>query len=71
MSSLTFEEFCKLPRSEQNVRYPELSDHDRFLARMNDLGLSLEEEVVPLTQEELSALSPEHRKMIEELFNAL
>ena len=33
---LTFEEFRKLPRSEQNVRYRELSDHDKFLARMND-----------------------------------
>ena len=35
---LTFEEFIKLPRSEQNKRERELSDHDRFLARMNDWG---------------------------------
>ena len=33
---LTFEDFRKLPRSEQNERYHELSDHDKFLARMND-----------------------------------
>lgn len=36
MSGLTFEEFRKLSRKEQNERYKELSDHDRFLARLND-----------------------------------
>lgn len=36
MSQLSFEEFRKLPREEQNVRIYDLSDHDRFLARMND-----------------------------------
>ena len=35
---LTFDEFCRLPHSEQCVRYKELSSHDRFLARMNDYG---------------------------------
>lgn len=35
---LSFKEFLALPRSEQNVRYRELSDHDRFLARMSDWG---------------------------------
>ena len=34
--ALTFEEFCGMPRSEQNIRYHELSDHDKFLARMSD-----------------------------------
>lgn len=33
---LTFQEFRRLPRREQNVRYQELSNHDKFLARMND-----------------------------------
>ena len=33
---LTFEEFLKLPREEQNKRYCEMSDHDRFRARMSD-----------------------------------
>lgn len=33
---LTFDEFIKLPRSEQNVRYKELTDHDKFRARMSD-----------------------------------
>ena len=36
--SLTFDEFCRLPHSEQCVRYKELSSHDRFLARVNDCG---------------------------------
>ena len=35
-NQLTFKEFRRLPRSEQNIRYKELSDHDKFLARMND-----------------------------------
>ncbi len=35
---LTFKEFLRLPRAEQNIRYKELSDHDKFLARMNDWG---------------------------------
>ncbi|WP_050697718.1 hypothetical protein [Anaeromassilibacillus senegalensis] len=35
-NQLTFKEFRHLPRSEQNNRYKELSDHDKFLARMND-----------------------------------
>lgn len=37
---LTFEEFIYLPREEQNRRYVELSDHDKFLARINDHGYS-------------------------------
>lgn len=35
-ATLTIEEFRKLPRAEQNVRERDLSDHDRFLARMGD-----------------------------------
>lgn len=35
-TSLTIEEFRKLPRAEQNERECELSDHDRFLARVED-----------------------------------
>lgn len=35
-NQLSFKEFRHLPRSEQNIRYKELSDHDKFLARMND-----------------------------------
>lgn len=32
--TLTFEEFKKLPSEEERCRrYPELSDHDKFLAR--------------------------------------
>ena len=36
---LTIEEFRGLTRDEQNVRYQELSDHDKFIARMEDTGL--------------------------------
>ena len=35
---ITFEEFKKLPRKEQNVRYKDLSDRDKFLARLSDVG---------------------------------
>lgn len=35
-TTLTIEEFRKLPRAEQNVRERDLSDHDRFLARIGD-----------------------------------
>lgn len=34
--TLTIEEFRKLPREEKNIRYQELSDHDKFLARVED-----------------------------------
>mgnify|MGYP003253645270 FL=1 len=37
---MTFEEFRRLPRSEQNRRIFELSEHDKLLARMNDTGIS-------------------------------
>lgn len=35
-NQLTFKKFIRLPRAVQNERYRELSDHDKFLARMND-----------------------------------
>lgn len=38
---LTFEEFLRMPREEQNIRYKDLSDHDKFRARMNEGGYSL------------------------------
>lgn len=36
--TLTLAEFCKLPREEQNRRYAELSDHDKFGARQMDVS---------------------------------
>ena len=36
--TLTLAEFCKLPREEQNRRYVELSDHDKFGARQMDVS---------------------------------
>lgn len=53
---LTFEEFICLPREEQNRRYVELSDHDKFLARMNDWETNSSGEAKPgwrPTEEEL------------------
>lgn len=37
---LTFKEFIKLSLNEKERRYCEMSDHDKFLARMNDWGPS-------------------------------
>lgn len=34
---ITFEEFMKLPRKKQNIRYIDLSSHDKFLARLSDV----------------------------------
>jgi hypothetical protein len=59
-----------MPRSEQNIRYSELPDHDKFLARMNDIGTPYKEFRL-LTEDELATLSPEHRKMMEELAKGL
>ena len=36
--SLSIEKFRKLPRVERERRYNELSDHDKFVARMEDWG---------------------------------
>jgi hypothetical protein len=57
MNRLTFDEFRRLPREEQNRRYAELSEHDRFLARMNDwqpAGVTRQ----PMTAEEFQRLPP-------------
>lgn len=57
--SITFKEFSKLPRSEQNARYQELSDRDKFMARLNDLSESenvKEEPYYPTTQEEIDEI---------------
>lgn len=40
---LTFEEFRKLSRHEQNTRYNELSKHDKLLARMNDSIVAIDQ----------------------------
>lgn len=39
MEKLTIEEFRHLTRKEQNKRIFELSDRDRFIARMEDWGV--------------------------------
>ena len=36
--SLTIKEFRGLPRAQKIERYAELSNHDKFLARMEDWG---------------------------------
>ena len=36
--SISIEEFRKLQRAEREQRYSELSDHDKFVARMEDWG---------------------------------
>ena len=61
---LTFEEFRKLPRSEQNVRYRELSDHDKFLARMNDYSPGAVVVLPNNMTEEEKRKSAEHTKAI-------
>lgn len=35
---LSFDEFMSMPRKEQNVRYKDLSDHDKFRARLADVS---------------------------------
>ena len=46
---LTIDEFRKLPRPEQEERYKELSDHDKFLARISEYNPP---EVISELQEE-------------------
>jgi len=38
MSEISFEEFLKLSEKEKCIRYKDLSNHDRFLARMSQTG---------------------------------
>lgn len=55
---MTFEEFWKLPFSEQKKRYQELSEHDKLLARM-DGGNPTDkprEPYRPSTQEEINEI---------------
>jgi len=65
MNKLTFDEFRKLPRSEQNVRLAELSDHDRFLARLNDFEVP--KDWKGLTDEEIADLPPETRDILDQI----
>lgn len=72
MSQLTFEEFRKLPRAQQNARCEELSEHDRLLARMSDwqpsdFGMSNEPHA--MTKEEISRLPIEYQEWLERLKN--
>lgn len=67
MSRLTFEEFIKLPRAEQNKRYKELSEHDRFSARMNDWGW--EGNGKKMTDEEFEQLKKTPMKGYEEMWD--
>ena len=57
--SLTFEAFLKLTRPEQNERYRELSDHDKFRARMNDYGAN------PSSDEKGDVIHPDKEELLE------
>lgn len=59
MKRLTFDEFMKLPRKEQNRRYKDLSDHDKFLARISDGGGDNLDGKEPLSKEELLKIAKE------------
>lgn len=60
MSQLTFKEFMSLPREEQNIRYRELSNHDKFLARMSDTGADVGSKTPKLlTKEDVSKIAKE------------
>jgi len=51
---LTFKEFMRLSREEQNTRYKKLSEHDKFLARMSDVGADVgNRNSKPLSKEEI------------------
>ena len=51
---LTFKEFMRLSREEQNTRYKELSEHDKFLARISDVGADVgNRNSKPLSKEEI------------------
>ncbi len=36
--NLTLTEFFSMPRAEQNIRYKDLSDEDKFAARLQDVS---------------------------------
>lgn len=56
---ITFEEFMKLPRKEQNARYKDLSDHDKFLARISDVGQNNTKGLEPVSKEEMMRIAKE------------
>lgn len=65
---LTIEEFRGLPRDEQNVRYRELSNHDKFIARMEDWQPP--KNLKPMTDEEFRKTPPKGwEDFVEETLN--
>ena len=69
---LIFEEFLRMPRSEQNIRYKDLSDHDKFRARMSEGGYSLMniKNDPPMTEEELCDMFKMTKEEFEEFLKA-
>ena len=64
---LIFKEFMRLSREEQNTRYKELSEHDKFLARMSDVGADVgNRNSKPLFKEEILKIA---RMLHEDLRN--
>lgn len=57
---ITFEEFMKLPRKEQNVRYKDLSDHDKFLARISDVGQDNTEGLEPVSKDTVKKIAKKY-----------
>lgn len=49
---LTFREFIRLPIEEKVKRYVELSDGDKFLARISDYGPSKNRKIIHSTKKE-------------------
>ena len=56
---MTFEEFMKLPRKEQNIRYKDLSNHDKFLARLFDAGQDNAKGLEPLSKDMIKKIAKE------------
>lgn len=63
MTKLSFEEFLRLPQEERIERYKELSNHDRFRARMSDWS----PEGTQVEEPELTLELIEQRRQDEEL----
>lgn len=57
---LTFKEFMRLSREEQNTRYKELSEHDKFLARMSDIGADIDRNSKLLSKEEILKIAKKY-----------
>lgn len=66
MDNLSFKEFCKLPKGEKCKQYKNLSNHDKFLARMsqNPGGEVVGYEEV--TEEERKWAEELHEQMLKE-----